>query len=103
MKAVNVGRAKAFLNSLYGLDEWYIKPLTSDEVKKRLSALKNPKYEHDHRYFLNYSAGCWVTSYGRYILWKNMLKDSNAVLYVDTDSIFAIGHHDFSDYKESEE
>ena len=106
-------RAKAFLNSLYGLmvsaviysdcvytkeDEWYIKPLTSDEVKKRLAALKNPKYKHDHRYFLNYSAGCWVTSYGRKILWDCMLKCPNDILYVDTDSIFAIGQHDFSDY-----
>lgn len=106
-------RSKQFLNSLFGMSvtsiiqadcdfvsgEWFTKNLTSDAVEKRLKDLSNTYRRNDTRYFLSYSWGCWITSIARYTLWKciNIAGDLS-VCYCDTDSIFAVGHHDFSSY-----
>lgn len=105
-------QSKQYINSLYGmtvtailqanvsLDEdntWNVQPLTVEAVNKKLDKLRdyNPR---EKRYFLNYSWGCWVTAYARRNLWKCIESIDRDVLYVDTDSIFCRGHHDFSWY-----
>lgn len=105
-------QSKQYINSLYGMsvtailqanvsiDEdnvWNIQPLTVEAVNKKLNKLRdfNPR---EKRYFLNYSWGCWVTAYARRNLWKCIESIDRDVLYVDTDSIFCRGHHDFSWY-----
>ena len=106
-------RSKQFLNALFGMSvtsiiqsdvefasgEWYTKNLTADMVEKRLKDLSNMARRHDQRYFLSYSWGCWITSIARYTLWKCIdIAGDISTCYCDTDSIFAIGHHDFMDY-----
>ena len=106
-------RSKQFLNALFGMSvtaiiqadveytsgEWYTKNLTAETVEKRLKDLSNMARRHDQRYFLSYSWGCWITSIARYTLWKCIdIAGDISTCYCDTDSIFAIGHHDFTDY-----
>ena len=106
-------RSKQFLNALFGMSvtaiiqadveytsgEWYTKNLTAETVEKRLKDLYNMSRRHDQRYFLSYSWGCWITSIARYTLWKCIdIAGDISTCYCDTDSIFAIGHHDFTDY-----
>ena len=106
-------RSKQFLNALFGMSvtaiiqadveytsgEWYTKNLTAETVEKRLKDLSNMSRRHDQRYFLSYSWGCWITSIARYTLWKCIdIAGDISTCYCDTDSIFAIGHHDFTDY-----
>ena len=106
-------RSKAFLNALYGMTvtaiiqsdvkyisgEWLITDLNKSEVEKKLSSLSNTQWIKDHRYFLSFSWGCYITAASRYILWKCLdMAGDLSVCYCDTDSIFAIGHHDFTDF-----
>lgn len=106
-------RSKAFLNALFGMTvtaiiqsdvkyingEWYISDLTKEAVEKKLSSLSNTHWVKDHRYFLSFSWGCYITAAARYTLWKCLdMTGDLSVLYCDTDSIFAIGHHDFTKY-----
>ena len=106
-------RSKQFLNALFGMSvtaiiqsdcnfvsgEWFISNLTADDVEKRLKGLSNIHRSHDHRYFLSYSWGCWITAIARYTLWKCMdICGDIDVLYCDTDSIFCRGYHDFTAY-----
>lgn len=116
-------QSKAFINSCYGMmvtdivqsdvkyDEntgkWYIEFLTEETLEKKLSALANRYHVRDKRYFVSYSWGCFVTAHARYMLWKcmDMCTDDPAVpgkdvLYVDTDSIYGRGYHDYSKYND---
>lgn len=113
--------SKQYINSLFGMSvtdivqsdvkfdqdtgNWYIEYLTPETLKKKLNALSNVYHERDRRYFVSYSWGCWVTSIARYNLWKvmDMCTDDpespgKDVLYVDTDSIFGYGRHDYAAY-----
>lgn len=112
--------SKTFINACYGMmcsnivqsdvkidsaGNWYIEPLQPETVDRKLKALSNRYHTRDKRYFLNYAWGCWVTAYARYNLWKCMdLCTDNPeipgkdVLYVDTDSIYGKGIHDYSSY-----
>lgn len=108
-------RSKAFLNALFGMavtsiiqsdckyigGEWFISDLKLEEVEKRLHNLSNTYWNKDTRYFLSYSWGCFCTAAARYTLWKclDIAGDINTI-YCDTDSIFAIGHHDFTSYNQ---
>ncbi len=80
--------------------EWYISPLKRSDIAKKLDDLRRwSKYEK--RYFLNFWWGIYVTSYARKNLWDciNSLGEcSYDCLYVDTDSMFYIGEHDFEWY-----
>lgn len=104
-------QSKQYINSLFGMmvtalmqadvvyqdGDWHIKELTKKDVEKKLKKLAD-YHDREKRYFLSYSWGCWVTAYARRNLWKCMEKYDREVLYVDTDSIFLRGKHDFSFY-----
>lgn len=108
--------SKTFINALYGMmvsaimyadtkmdpvtHEWYITPLKRSDVAKKLDELRRwSKYEK--RYFLSFWWGIYVCSYGRKNLWScidSLGECSYDCLYVDTDSMFYIGDHDFDWY-----
>lgn len=102
-------QSKQYINSIFGMmvtaivqadvtiegDEWKVSHLTEDFVDKKLVDLKGMK---DRKYFLSYSWGCWVTAYARRNLWRCIESVDSDVLYCDTDSIFVMGHHEFSWY-----
>lgn len=106
-------QSKQYINSMFGMcvtaivqsecalqdDVWSIKPLTKDYVNHKLQMLRhyNPR---EKRYFLSYSWGCWVTAYARRNLWECIESIDHNVIYVDTDSIFALGKQDFTWYNE---
>ena len=104
-------QSKQYINSLFGMSvtaiiqkdvkfdgqEWFLKPLTEEDVNKKLEKLTHWS-EREKRYFLSYSWGCWVTAYARRNLWKCILSCDEDVIYCDTDSIFVIDEHDFSWY-----
>ena len=104
-------QSKQFLNSLFGMmltsivysdviydnNEWHVEQLTSQMVNDKLKKLRSP-YSWETRYFLNYYAGIYVTSYARRDLAVCIQKYDRNVLYCDTDSIFVKGKADFSDY-----
>lgn len=114
--------AKQYINACFGMmvsniiqsdivytesGDWFIKPVTMEDLNKKLSALSNKYHERDRRYFLSYSWGCWVTSAARLNLWKCMdmcthegAAPGSDAIYMDTDSIFCIGHHDFTSYND---
>lgn len=107
-------QSKQYINSLFGMmvtailqsdvtfknDEWNMQTLTSAQINERLHDLKNisPK---ENRYFLSYSWGIYVTAYCRHNLFDCILKYDDLVLYADTDSIFMLGHGDFSEYNKN--
>lgn len=105
-------QSKAFINSLYGMmvtaiiqadvsldcDVWTVQPMTAEYVTKKLQELRG-KYWSD-TYFLSYSWGVYVTAYARRNLWKCILSCDEDCLYSDTDSIFCLGHHDFTWYND---
>lgn len=109
-------QSKQYINSMFGMcvtaivqadvvfngTEWITNKLTEAFVNNKLDSLRwyNPR---EKRYFLNFSWGLYVTAYARANLWRCIERCGNLgrdVLYVDTDSIFAIGKHDFSWYNE---
>jgi hypothetical protein len=106
-------QSKQYINSMFGMcvtaiiqaniildnGEWYIEPLTTEVVNKKLNKLRNSN-PREKRYFLSYSWGCWVTAYARRNLWKCIESCDYDVLYCDTDSIFVRGKKDFSWYNE---
>ena len=106
-------QSKQYINSMYGMtvtaivqadveydpSGWNIKPLTADDVNKKLKKLSNYR-DSEKRYFLSYSWGCWVTAYARRNLWECIESCDRDVLYCDTDSIFVRGKHDFTWYND---
>lgn len=104
-------QSKQYINSLFGMsvtaivqaditlegDEWRMQELTEDIVNEKLNGLRI-RSPRENRYFLNFSWGCWVTAYARRNLWKCIEKCDDDLLYCDTDSIFVLGHHDFTWY-----
>lgn len=104
-------QSKQYINSLFGMAvtaivqpnvefnglDWNIKPLTEEYVNEHLNKLRNTR-PREKRYFLSYSWGCWVTAYARRNLWKCIISCDSDVIYCDTDSIFVLGHKDFSWY-----
>lgn len=104
--------AKAFINSLYGMcvtallmcdivwddetDTWSIKRITEQKIIEQLDKLG--KYK-DHRYFLNYDWGVWISNGARTRLWKDLIIPYDKhVIYADTDSIFTDIAIDFTEY-----
>lgn len=106
-------QSKQYINSMYGMsvtaivqadviydaEGWSIKPLTAEDVNKKLKRLSN-YHDREKRYFLSYSWGCWVTAYARRNLWECIESCDRDVIYCDTDSIFVRGEHDFTWYNE---
>ena len=111
--------SKTFINACFGMmvsdivqadvkfdgHGWYVEFLQPETVDRKLKALSNRYHTGDKRYFLNYSWGCWVTAYGRESLWRCMdlctddpKSPGKDALYMDTDSIFGKGIHDYSSY-----
>lgn len=105
-------QSKQFINSMYGMsvtaivqaeiklvgDEWVVEPLTADFVNEKLQQLRGQKASL--KYFLSYSWGCWVTAYARRNLWTCIESCDDEMIYCDTDSIFALGKHDFTWYND---
>lgn len=106
-------QSKQYINSMFGMcvtaliqsdvdfnnGEWTIKPLTEEDVLKKLIKLSD-YHDREKHYFLSYSWGCWVTAYARRNLWKCIEHCDHDVLYCDTDSIFVRGKQDFSWYND---
>lgn len=106
-------QSKQYINAMFGMcvtaivqadvilenDVWKMSSLTEEYVNEKLKELsdKNPR---ERKYFLSYSWGCWVTAYARRNLWKCIETVDDDLLYCDTDSIFVVGHHDFTWYNE---
>ena len=105
-------KAKAYINSLYGMcvtallmseiiwdesdSEWHIKRITEKQITEHLEKLG--KYK-DHRYFLNYDWGVWISNGSRCRLWNDLIIPYDKhVIYADTDSIFTDIAIDFTDY-----
>ena len=108
-------QSKQYINSCFGMmvtaiiqsdvnynkdGTWKINKLTNEIIEERFAKLRR-EYTSEKRYFLSYSWGIYVTAYARQNLWKCIEKcGSNGydVLYVDTDSIFVLGKHDYDWY-----
>ena len=105
---------KPLFNSLYGMavtallqsegvwnteiEEWSTKRLTQDKIIEHLEKLRRFK---DHRYFLNYDWGCWISNGARTRLWKDIIIPYDKyVVYSDTDSAFTSKKIDFSEYND---
>lgn len=107
-------QSKQYINSMFGMmvtaivqsdvnffsdGSWSMTNLTEEIVNNYLSDIKSsPAWKA--QYFLSYSWGCWVTAYARRNLWKCLLYCDIDSLYSDTDSIFVLGHYDFTWYNE---
>lgn len=105
--------SKTYINSLYGMSvtniiqsqvlftddcEWIVEELTADMIDYKLNKMKR---WFDKSYFLSYPAGCWITAYARRLgLWENIIKIDKDLLYTDTDSLFYLGHKDWSEYND---
>lgn len=104
-------KAKNKLNSIYGMTvtnilnteieyhdgEYIEKKMTEEEMQEALD-----KYYKNHRSFLNYSWGVFVTAYARRELEDGLNIAGLDTIYCDTDSVKFIGNHDkeFEEYNE---
>lgn len=102
-------KSKNKLNSIYGMTvtnilntaieyhdgEYTEKKMTEEEMKEALD-----KYYKNHRSFLNYSWGVFVTAYARRELEDGLNIAGLDTIYCDTDSVKYIGDHDmeFEEY-----
>ena len=104
-------KSKNKLNSIYGMTvtnilnteieyhdgEYTEKKMTEEEMQEALD-----KYYKNHRSFLNYSWGVFVTAYARRELEDGLNIAGLDTIYCDTDSVKFIGNHDreFEAYNE---
>lgn len=104
-------KSKNKLNSIYGMTvtnilnteieyhdgEYTEKKMTEEEMQEALD-----KYYKNHRSFLNYSWGVFVTAYARKELEDGLNIAGLDTIYCDTDSVKFIGNHDreFEAYNE---
>lgn len=104
-------KSKNKLNSIYGMTvtnilnteivyhdgEYIEKKMTEEEMQEALD-----KYYKNHRSFLNYSWGVFVTAYARRELEDGLNIAGLDTIYCDTDSVKFIGNHDkeFESYNE---
>ena len=104
-------KSKNKLNSIYGMTvtnilnteieyhdgEYTEKKMTEEEMEEALD-----KYYKNHRSFLNYSWGVFVTAYARRELEDGLNIVGLDTIYCDTDSVKYIGDHDkeFESYNE---
>lgn len=104
-------KSKNKLNSIYGMTvtnilnteieyhdgEYTEKRMTEEEMEEALD-----KYYKNHRSFLNYSWGVFVTAYARRELEDGLNIAGLDTIYCDTDSVKYIGNHDreFEEYNE---
>lgn len=102
-------KSKNKLNSIYGMTvtnilnteieyhdgEYTEKKMTEEEMQQALD-----KYYKNHRSFLNYSWGVFVTAYARRELEDGLNIAGIDTIYCDTDSVKFIGNHDreFEEY-----
>lgn len=102
-------KSKNKLNSIYGMTvtnilnteieyhdgEYTEKKMTEEEMQEELD-----KYYKNHRSFLNYSWGVFVTAYARRELEDGLNIAGLDTIYCDTDSVKYIGEHDreFEEY-----
>lgn len=104
-------KSKNKLNAIYGMTvtnilnteieyhdgEYTEKKMTEEEMQEALD-----KYYKNHRSFLNYSWGVFVTAYARRELEDGLNIAGLDTIYCDTDSVKFIGNHDreFEEYNE---
>lgn len=98
MMVTNIFQSEVEFN-LEDPEQWFVNDLRYEDVLKGLEKLRG---WWNRKYFLSYSVGCWITSYARRHLFELLEApgmDDRAV-YCDTDSIFYLGHYDWSKYNE---
>lgn len=105
-------KLKPLLNSMYGmcvtallqasvvwdneLGEWSTTRIDDKMIAEHLDKLRHFK---DHRYFLNYDFGCWISNGSRCRLWEDIIIPYDKhIMYADTDSAFSDIKIDFSEY-----
>lgn len=102
--------SKQYINSLFGMcvtalfqsevyfnaedpEQWQVGELEASTVNE---GLQNLRKWFNHKYFLSYAVGCWVTAYARRRLWECIEYTDKDLLYTDTDSLFYLGDYDFT-------
>ena len=105
-------QAKQFINALFGMcvtdlifDDVDFKDLKWTKVEKTYNEVDayilDLKEHNNHRTFLAYQWGIWISAYARRNLWVNILKYDEDVVYDDTDSLKILLRGkapDFTDY-----
>ena len=104
-------KSKNKLNSLYGMSAQNpVKPvIVYDPLGRELIETeegdpdyKDPKeiYEKSRKTaFFSYAWGCWVTAWARWRLQEAIeIVGVEDFIYCDTDSVYFVGKHDFTDY-----
>lgn len=98
--------AKSLLNSLYGMS-------CTDICKQRI-LYDNGSFNYDtksidelleknkRKAFTFYAWGVWTSAWARYELHKMIMQCDDKFVYCDTDSCFAIGDVDFTDYNNNQ-
>lgn len=94
--------AKSLLNSLYGM--------SCTDICKQQILYDNGSFNYDtksidellaknkRKAFTFYGWGVWTSAWARYELHKMIMECGDKFVYCDTDSVFAIGDVDFTDY-----
>lgn len=108
-KEVEYMKAKANLNSLYGMTVTDIvrDEITYDSERSEWVSTKPVLEDMIERYnkgtsrFLFYPWGVWVTAYARHNLWSGILEAKNDYVYSDTDSLKMVNGKEHLKYIES--
>lgn len=106
-KEVEYMKAKANLNSLYGMtvtdivrdDIYYDNHEWISEQPDLERAIK--KYNNSRSRFMFYPWGVWVTAYARVNLWTGIVSVKNDYVYSDTDSLKMLNGKEHLEYIES--
>ena len=104
-------KSKNKLNSLYGMSAQdpvrttiYYDPMTKElmEAQEGDPEYKDPRIEYEKSLksaFFSYAWGCWVTAWARLRLQEAIeIVGPEDFVYCDTDSVYYVGEHDFTDY-----
>ena len=98
--------AKSLLNSLYGMS-------CTDIIKQRIlydggsfnydnKSIDELLEKNKRKAFTFYGWGVWTSAWARYELHKMIMQCGDKFVYCDTDSCFAIGDVDFTDYNNNQ-
>lgn len=95
-READYNRAKALLNSLYGMcvqdivqDDFDWDDILKESIREPSDVdYKISKYNSSRKRFLSYPWGVWITAYARHDLFKDVVQLGDDYVYCDTDSIY---------------